>query len=207
MIRSIAVALLSLAGAPAVATQEYTLPTLFDVTGVAANNELNIRAEPDADAALLGTLAPDARGIEVVAKDPTSLWGRVNTGEASGWVAMRYLAYRTDVWVTAELPVTLSCFGTEPFWSLRPEGGQLRYSTPDAPEQRFKSQAVLDSGVFGHPRRAVVSQGADGRLTASIVPAPCTDGMSDRAFGLDVSVILEGEETPLLLTGCCSLAP
>ena len=36
---------------PAIATPEYILPTLFDVTGVAANDVLNIRAAPSASAA------------------------------------------------------------------------------------------------------------------------------------------------------------
>ena len=36
---------------PAAATQEYILPTLFDVAGVASDDVLNIRAEPTASSA------------------------------------------------------------------------------------------------------------------------------------------------------------
>ena len=39
---------------------------MFDVTGVAANDVLNIRAAPDASAEIIGTLSPNARDIEVV---------------------------------------------------------------------------------------------------------------------------------------------
>lgn len=115
--RPTALLLLLILAAPAHATQEYILPTLFDVTGVAADDVLNIRQLPDADAPIIGTLSPDAKGIEVV--EDTGGWGRVNSGEGSGWVSMRYMAYRTDVWHEGALPDGFSCFGTEPFWSLK----------------------------------------------------------------------------------------
>ena len=43
------------------------LPALHDVTGVAADDVLNVRARPDASAPVLGALTPDATGVEVVA--------------------------------------------------------------------------------------------------------------------------------------------
>ncbi|MFD2813860.1 SH3 domain-containing protein [Paracoccus aerius] len=78
MFRTALALTLALAG-PALATQEYILPTLFDVTGVASDDVLNIRAEPNAKAAIIGTLAPDAFRIEVV--EERQGWARVNTGE------------------------------------------------------------------------------------------------------------------------------
>lgn len=58
-----------LMASPAAATQEYMLPTLFDVQDVAAGDVLNIREAPNAKAAIIGTLAPDATGVEVVGTD------------------------------------------------------------------------------------------------------------------------------------------
>ena len=53
-----ALLVLALSGAaPAWATPEYVLPTLFDVTGVAADDRLNIRERPDPSAPIIGTLA------------------------------------------------------------------------------------------------------------------------------------------------------
>lgn len=184
---------------PAHATQEYLLPTLFDVTGVADDDVLNIRERPDASAPIIGSLAADAERIEVVAQSHG--WGRVNHGEASGWVSMRYLAYRTDVWTAAELPEGFSCFGTEPFWDVRPEGGDLRLGGPDL-AQTHTLQAVLDTGLFRDPARAVLAEG----LTLVATPQLCSDGMSDRLFGLRASVILRGD-APRLLSGCCSIQP
>ncbi|MDT8854679.1 hypothetical protein RNZ50_06460 [Paracoccaceae bacterium Fryx2] len=54
------------AASPASATPEYILPTLFDVTGVAARDVPDIRLAPDASAAIIGTIPPQTRDIEVV---------------------------------------------------------------------------------------------------------------------------------------------
>ena len=67
------------------------------MTGVAANDLLNIRAAPSANAEIIGTLSPRARHIEVVGYDDTGRWAQINTGEISGWAALRFLAYRVDV--------------------------------------------------------------------------------------------------------------
>ncbi len=203
----VVLALAFLAARPAAATQEYILPTLFDVADVAADDVLNIRAAPRADAEIIGALAPDARAIEVVAHDRTGRWGQVNTGERSGWVAMRHLAYRTDVWEEGRLPPTLHCLGTEPFWALQAAGEAMDFSTPQTPERRLRLESVLATGVFRDPRRALIATAPDRRLTAVIVPTACSDGMSDRAYGLEASLILEGEGAPEMLTGCCSVSP
>lgn len=195
---SAALALTLALAAPASATQEYILPTQFDVTGVAADDVLNIRAEPSASAPIIGTLAPDATRIEVT--EERRGWARVNTGERAGWVSARYLAYRVDVWDEGRLPAAFSCYGTEPFWSLAPRDGALVLSTPETPETRFLVSAVLSTGVFRDPTRVVVAEGAS--LTA--VPQQCSDGMSDRIFGLRALLTLTGE-APQLLSGCCSI--
>jgi len=195
------------AASPAAATQEYILPTLFDVTGVAANDVLNIRSAPNASAAIVGTLSPQARDVEVVGYDATGRWARINTGEQSGWAALRFLAYQVDIWTPGTLPPTLHCLGNEPFWSFRPRGDLVVFSTPEVPESVMQLEQVLTTGLFRDPRRSVSAQGESRRMTAVIVPMASSDGMSDRAYGLDVTVILEGRGEPQMLTGCCSIAP
>ncbi|MGY9048919.1 hypothetical protein P775_07370 [Puniceibacterium antarcticum] len=44
-------------------------------------------------------------------------------------------------------------------------------------------------------------------MTAVIVPMACSDGMSDRNYGLDVTQILDGGDARQMLTGFCSIAP
>lgn len=190
---------LMLAG-PAHATQEYILPTLFDVTGVSYGDTLNIRERPDAKSPIIGKLARDATRIEVV--EERNGWARVNTGEGSGWSSMRYLSYRIDVWADGALPAAYQCFGTEPFWGLRHEAGQMVLSGPDMADTPHAVQSVLGTGVFRDPMRAVLAEG----MTLIATPQLCSDGMSDRLFGLRASVVLHGA-APRLLDGCCSIQP
>lgn len=193
--------ILSLALAvPASATQEYYLPTLFDVSGVATDDVLNIRAAPNAGADIIGTLAPDATRIEVVEEGRG--WGRVSVGEVSGWVSMRYLSYRTDVWEDGRLPDSFRCYGTEPFWSMHVAGTDLIYSTPDMVEERRPVSAILSTGIFRDPTRAVVAEG----ITLTATPQLCSDGMSDRILGLRAMAVLTGGEARML-TGCCWIQP
>lgn len=199
-------ALALIATGPADATQEYVLPTLFDVTGVDAHDVLNVRAAPRADAEIVGTLAPEARRVEVVAHDASGRWGQVNIDGRGGWASLHYLAYRTDVWEAGELPPHFSCTGTEPFWSLNVDGGTLTYATPEG-GAAYSIAAVEGTGVFRDPRRAIVARNEDQRLTAVVVPAACSDGMSDRAYGLDATLVLDGDAGLRLLHGCCSVAP
>lgn len=195
---ALAFLLLLAAASPALATPEYVLPTLFDVTGVAADDVLNIRERPDASAPIIGALRPDATGVEVVGE--RGAWMQVNTAERSGWVHGRYLNYRVDVWDPGKLPAGLTCLGTEPFWSLTPTGGEVVLATPEG-DSRMPLLKVLDSGQFRDPGRGLVAEG----LVAVITPTQCGDGMSDRAYGMEATVILGGGEAAQMLRGCCRL--
>ncbi|WP_164871373.1 SH3 domain-containing protein [Paracoccus sp. Arc7-R13] len=199
MLRTALVLTLALSG-PALATQEYILPTLFDVARVAADDVLNIRAEPDASAPIIGTLAFDATHVEVV--EQRAGWSRVNTGEGSGWVSDRYLDYRVDVWQDGALPAAFQCFGTEPFWAFIPQGDSVVLGGPDMPEDTRPVRAVLSTGIFRDPTRAVVADG----LTLTAIPQLCSDGMSDRLFGMRAHVVIHGD-VPRMLSGCCSIQP
>lgn len=192
-------ALLALIATPAWATQEYILPTLFDVAGVAADDVLNIRETPSASAAIVGRLAPNARNVEVVAERDG--WMQVNTDERSGWVNGRYLTYRVDVWEENALPAGLTCAGTEPFWSVAVAGGNVTLDRPEG-GRTMALHRILSTGWHRNPRRAVVADG----LTAVIAPAACSDGMSDRAYGLEATVILGTGPQAQMLNGCCSLS-
>lgn len=188
---------------PAAATPEYLLPTLFDVVDVTPGDSLNIRAAPDARSEILGQIAPDAAGVEVVGLDPSGRWGQVNADEIGGWVAMRHLAYRSDVWEAGRTPPGLGCRGTEPFWSLRPEAGRLVFATPGA--ERILEAEVLDTGVFRDPRRMLIGRDDAERVTAAITPEQCSDGMSDRIYGLKAMLAVEETAGTRLLIGCCSI--
>ncbi|MFD1914204.1 COG3650 family protein [Halodurantibacterium flavum] len=204
----LAVAMLAGLSQPALATREYILPTLFDVEGVRADDVLNIRAEPSATAGIIGTLSADTRDIEVVEFDATGRWARINRDERTGWVAARYLAYQVGIWEDGGLPPSLVCHGTEPFWALRPAAEEITLSRPDHDEMRLPLRRVLSSPVFRDPRRVFAAgTGPGANVTVFMTPKLCSDGMSDRLFGLEATVMLETEIGAELLLGCCSIAP
>lgn len=194
--------ILSLAGPAAAQTM---LPTLYDVSGVAANDHLNIRAMPDASSSILSQLPHDSKGVEVI--ETRAGWARVNTFERSGWVNMRYLKERPDVWKPGEIPATLNCLGTEPFWSLRQVGSNIVYETPSV-SRPMQRRAIVDNPSQLRPARSIVAGDEQGRVTVVLQPGQCTDGMSDRYFGLSATLLFEGAgQASRMENGCCRITP
>ena len=198
-----AFALILSAAAPAAA--QTVLPTLFDVTGVRPDDVLNVRAMPDASSSVLSELPHDAKGVEVV--DTRAGWARVNTFARSGWVNLRYLQERPGVWKRGEVPATLNCLGTEPFWSLRQVGANIVYETPQM-SRPLQRRAVVDNPHQRSPARSIVAGDDTGRLTMVLHPGLCTDGMSDRFFGLTATLLFEGAgQASKMENGCCRITP
>ncbi|THD85401.1 SH3 domain-containing protein [Aliigemmobacter aestuarii] len=208
MIRALALCLLSFL--PSIAGAE-ALPALFSVKGVAANDVLNVRAAPSAEGDLLGSLPPGATGVEVVALNPEGTWGRVNIGETAGWVSMRFLAREPGPdWISLDVP--MSCYGTEPFWSLD--------YAPDRRNMMLRQMAdENDLGLWINWH--IATSGRNGQIGwnlsgparqgfATLTAERCTDGMSDREMGLSISLFLnpdqESAAEPIGLSGCCTLS-
>ncbi|WP_375687457.1 SH3 domain-containing protein [Pseudooceanicola sp. LIPI14-2-Ac024] len=198
MTRAALILCAALLATPAAATQD-AFPALYDVTGVAANDVLNLRAAPNAGAPVVGTLAPDATGVEVVELAPGVDWGRVNIGETSGWVSLAYMARRPGQFAGAP-PDIARCFGTEPFWGLTAANAGYIFSGVDIPPRTLTP--TWQGAAAGRADRHGMTFDAG---TAVITTAACSDGMSDRRFGLAIDLLLTAGDTPLLYSGCCTL--
>lgn len=187
----------------ATAATAQDFPALYRVTGVAVNDVLNIRAEPSARTPIVGSFAPDQTGIEVVGLSEDRRWGLVRSDEGVGWSAMRFLSReRADGWQDGQQHLT--CAGTEPFWRLdlflptnRAEfhdidsgGFEVRTNAPDLNRTRFPATLAM-TFVGARQGFAAIRQGI------------CSDGMSDRLFGLEVQVYWLDD--PQGLSGCCNL--
>lgn len=179
------------------------LPALFNVTGVASDDVLNVRAGPGASNPIIGALAHDQRGVEIVERSANG-WGLTNIGEGAGWVSMRYLARAAqDPWWSLAQPMI--CSGTEPFWdmSIRFDRADLR--TMASGDKQF----TLDWNMvpFGRPPHVVGFGGRDGPVQLSGVMRleRCNDGMSDREFGLSVDFFAHGGGPLEGYSGCCQV--
>lgn len=192
---------LLLIGGSALAQTE--LPRLHDVVGVASDDVLNVRSGPGASNPVVGELAHDARGVEVVrAQDG---WGLVNVMEGTGWASLRYLAPRDDGDIGNN--PRLVCGGTEPFWDIDVTQGQT--ATEKTP-MTYETGETFSVGLFQrayNPLEKWVLLGADDTrdLSMVVVKGYCDNGMSDNEYGFDATVIVSGPEG-YVLSGCCHLA-
>ncbi|MEM8813794.1 MAG: SH3 domain-containing protein [Pseudomonadota bacterium] len=173
------------------------------VVGVAANDVLNIRAEPTAASRIVGSFQPGAIPVEVIER--RGGWGRVISGEGTGWVSMRYLGEAGIPTIgSSRTNVATVCVGTEPFWDLTFEAnGQVRFS--DAATGQKMSFAISEAGgVSGRPNKDyfwLEGSGTDATLT--ITRAFCTDGMSDRLYGREAAFVFRNGDGAYGLEGCC----
>jgi uncharacterized membrane protein len=204
MIRAVALVLsLGLSLLPGLASAE-ALPALHSVTGVAAGDVLSIRRLPDPEAEVIGTLPPDATGVEVI--EVVDSWALINTGDFSGYALLRFLA-REDGPAWNALSVPLTCLGTEPFWSLGidPAAGDAGYTTPENPEPQVSKITDSWPGQIWAPAAAVALPGG----LAVMYPAACSDGMSERSYGIAIDFFLNAVDAGTgqrRLSGCCLIA-
>ncbi len=207
--------LLILAAGPAFATQD-GWPALYDVSGVASDDVLNIRSEPGAAGDVIGTLRPDAKDIEVIRANDPQTWGLVNTGEGSGWVSLAFMERHPGNW-DGSFPEIRQCFGTEPFWSLAYDPPEIVFSAPDMPPRAglisglYSSLSRRDS--FAYSGSFFPAETGERVVQLFVQTESCSDGMSDRQYGISVQMLLrqptaEGDNSGTgLYSGCCSIQP
>lgn len=194
-------------GTVAIAQQRADFPTYHQVTGVASDDVLNIRAEPDAASAIIGGFDPGEQPVEILATTVSGgqVWGMTLLGERNGWVAMRFLR-SIDVPLIADtrIPAGLRCFGTEPFWRFAAQPDNLEYLGVDDAGLVLPIASATTAAGRNH-RFSLLGIGSGGRMTAIISRGEtCSDGMSDAAYGWRVDLLVEGE-TLRQVEGCCTL--
>lgn len=189
--------------APIMATAQ-ELPALYNVTDVANDDVLNIRAAPSAQSQIIGSYAPHSTGIEVIARSDNGRWGMVNINDGTGWASLRFLSEQPGQTLP---PVAYACFGTEPFWSFDVSSPNVTWSDFNVESANL----LVDwTGTGMRPDRfAVRALGDLTLLSASVRRETCSDGMSDRTYGFSVDAIVDqpGELQPIFVSGCCTLSP
>jgi uncharacterized membrane protein len=198
------IATLPVISSDAAAQDISTSPRYFKVEGVASDDVLNARANPDSSAAIVGSFAHNASPVEVFREQ--NGWAQVTLDEQMGWVSMRFLKEATVSTIgKSTLPEGLSCGGTEPFWGLTISGGQIRYSNMDHSEQAY---AISDADQFHHlgsSTNFVLAQGNGEQLTAVISNQMCSDGMSDRDYPRRIDLLSTKTGQTIGQSGCCNL--
>ena len=190
---------LALLAAPALAQTPYETG-YYAVSGVAPDDALNIRAAPDADAAIIGELAFDAVNVEVTGREGN--WARVSRGEQAGWVSFTYLERADPPLLENGLPAGLSCGGTEPFWSASISDESFDFNAFWAEEESvsYPVTSAPRAYTIGYPVFLMLEGGG----VAVLEPRLCSDGMSDMPYGWSLNAVLPGR-TDTAYSGCCTL--
>lgn len=177
------------------------LPDRYRVSDVAPNDVLNIRSDPNAASDIIGAFGPYALNVEVLRT--LDGWGQVPTPEGMGWVSMRFLA--PNPWPTNEVPRPLSCSGTEPFWTFTmwPRGTEYRelaINDGRPRPQTLLSEDVSDGGFLIRTR-----EGPTLERTLIVNARACSDGMSDRPFGMTAVIFTQAPDGNYVQNGCCTM--
>lgn len=200
---------------PALATTD-AYPALYDVVGVASDDMLNIRSGPGTQHPVIGTLAPDAEGLEVIEPSEDLGWVKINVGEGTGWVSLAFVVPQPGQW-DGNFPEIRRCFGTEPFWSLNYTPPAISLSSIDAPSMDGLISSTYASsghrGRFAYTGSFFPTEDGDRDIHLSVRREICNDGMSDREYGIAVDMLITrptagGNNDGIgLYSGCCSLIP
>lgn len=173
-----------------------TLPTLYEVEGVPSGEFLNVREGPSVNTDIAAVISNND-SVEVLRTQDN--WGFIGLGETSGWVSMRYLT--VVPLPESEILLPVYCYGAEPFWSIEIEDAGVNYSTPEVLERPMtvQSSAVAKNGF-------TFQLTEDGPYTHTLIARSsyCSDGMSDREFGMSALMHLQADEGNYVHRGCCS---
>jgi len=179
-----------LASAPSALAQS------MDVTGVSADDVLNLRSEPRAGAPLAGALPPTASGVEILRR--SNGWAYVKFGDQAGWASVRFLRL-SMTFSGGQPPLPLQCVGTEPFWSFSIDGGQSTFRTPETEPATAEIQKLEPS------RNSTIVwllRPGGGPVASAVIEArqACSDNMSDRVYPFRINIETRDGQ---LLSGCC----
>lgn len=184
-------------------------PALYDVTGVAANDVLQVRKAASAGADSVATLAPDAKSIEVISLSHDGKWAEVTVDDMPGWASAQFLtAQPGGEWWAGAAP--LRCLGTEPFWgiAINMAAKSAVYSALDGVAKPLAIDRTW-THYYSYPAAATVGiRFADRNAIATLKGEACSDGMSDRNYGISIDLFLtDDEDLDLGWSGCCTLLP
>ncbi|NOR62804.1 MAG: SH3 domain-containing protein [Rhodobacteraceae bacterium] len=186
--------------------QRLILPDVFAVTGVASNDTLNVRQAPSGSSTDIGDLYPNEL-IEVISLSDDSKWGQIIWQEGNGWIAMRFLTPSPlPHFPNSEMPMRISCSGTEPFWTAVIWPNQMfEFTDYSGANQESQSRLIAQSTTAMGMQPYSFAFTA-GEYTGLLDRAECSDGMSDRTYGWQLRIINPSLNGLQLRSGCCQAA-
>lgn len=192
--------LASLTCAGAALASDGTLPARFD----SAETPLAIRAAPAPDAAVLGHLQPGAQGVQVIARSADGAWGQIAHGEGDGWAA--HGRAQPPTVATGSKPATALLWGGAVLGRASADPLFRRVRTAEHPEMPLQITGTDSRPGADGPVRLWTFAGETATASLLVRHEMCSDGMSDRPFGLSAAfTMIESTGAVHLRLGCCAL--
>ena len=193
---------------PSAASAQYE----FRVVGVRANDVLHMREEPfegqaQAASKIVGSIPHDE--TRVLATGQTTVvskqrWYEVYYRGTKGWVNGKFLSAIQSS--TPMKDLSLSCFGTEPFWSLDMLNKKATFTDLSATSHPY-SIVQKEHGANRGNLLSVRLIGNDRNSMQAIITARewCNDGMSDRENPFEIFLIAAPGLDGRVVQGCCNI--
>lgn len=183
--------------------------SVFSVTGVDADDYLNVRQAPDTQSPIVTLIPYDGVGIRRLDGEEsvgTQTWWRIKWEGKQGWVNKRYLSSpdTTDAQPSSDAKddskMALHCGGNEPFWGIKITKKQLIYSP-------FEGDILNLPIMFNKTSEnntslaAVFAEKAGNSVMAVLQKVEaCSDGMSDIDYPYSISAVINNKN---FYSGCC----
>ena len=188
--------------------QNTLLPQYFEVSGIADDDVLNVRSGPSTEHRVVGNLKIGSGTIEVLEFSEDNIWGRILWAESNGWVHKDYLrAVSPTNLKNTMVPVGLRCSGTEPYWDFSIESqGDVTFKElfTDSIENSVIEHVAESDNKANFPT-ALLAASDKVKLTAVLHTRQCNDGMTERAYGWEIDLLVSDNAEQRLLSGCCSM--
>ena len=178
----------------------------YNVTGVAADDYLNVREQPDVKSQIVTRIPFDGSGIRRL--DGTNnvdgqLWWRIKWEGKQGWVNKRYLLLpqkKEPTTKNSDSKAALHCGGTEPFWGIKITKQALTF-TPMGGE-KLNLPIVFNKTSDNNTKIAAIYAKKQGEQVMAILQKvrSCSDGMSDIDYPYSISAVINNQQ---FYSGCC----
>lgn len=177
----------------------YAEEITYEVTGVAANDSLNIRADANASSRIIGKIPFDGKGIvRLPDSEKSGNWCKIKYGSIAGWVHCRFLAQEGN----AAFKEQLTCIGTEPFWSMELHKEKLILSNPMDEKREYKVKKFQQSMNNTNQWFVEAEKSTGEKVTFYLIEASCSDDMSDSKYKF--KILIHDTKNDQTINGCCN---
>ena len=176
------------------------LPAVFSVINVASGDVLWVRNGPNAGAAPVTNLQPNAP-VSVL-EFTNNGWAKVTIGQNIGYVKASYLTQGGGVVTSDGMQLGLNCNGAEPFWNMQIATDRTITYTAMGGAPLVSSLQSANASQSG-PYPFQFSDG--GQLSGTLSAQVCSDGMSDIIYPWKILLSAPMSGSMRALNGCCTL--